>query len=57
MSNLFHSLNVGSTAIGVNRKGVEVTSKNISNANTEGYTRRTLEVQQHPSLKRGSLFS
>ncbi|MDY0189097.1 MAG: flagellar hook-associated protein FlgK [Desulfuromonas sp.] len=51
MSGLFGALNVGKTGLMLSQKGVEVAGNNVTNANTEGYSRQTLEVSSAPSLE------
>ncbi len=43
MGGLLSGLNVGYSGIVAARAGVQLTSQNINNANTDGYNRRTLE--------------
>ncbi len=51
---LLDSLAVGRRAIGVASSGIDVTSQNISNVNTVGYTRRKiLQQTPDPALRRG----
>lgn len=54
MGGLFHSLGVGSEALFTNRQGVDTTAHNIANAQTEGYSRQDVHIQQRdPTLVRG----
>ena len=48
---LFSLLSVGSSGLAVNQKGIEVTGNNVANANTEGYSKQTLEVSTTPTLQ------
>lgn len=48
---LLSSLYTGSTGLSVNQKGIEVSGNNISNVNTEGYSRQTLELSTTPTLQ------
>ncbi|WAM33060.1 flagellar hook-associated protein FlgK [Caldicellulosiruptor morganii] len=41
----FYGLEIARTGIFVNRKGLEVTSHNVANASTPGYTRQVLNVK------------
>ncbi len=50
---IISSLYVGATGLSVNQKGIEVTGNNLSNVNTEGYTRQTLELSSTPTLEYG----
>lgn len=45
MSGLFGTLHVGKSGIFANQRSIDVTSHNISNANTEGYSRQRAELQ------------
>ena len=40
MSSLFNTLGIGYSGLNVSRAGIDVTSQNISNAETDGYTRQ-----------------
>jgi flagellar hook-associated protein 1 len=42
---LYHTLNIGEQSLYVTRQGVDTTSHNISNANTEGYSRQRVNVR------------
>ena len=44
MSGLFYGLEIARTALTVSQKAINLTGHNISNANTEGYTRQRLIV-------------
>ena len=41
----FSTLNVASRALAAQQKAIEVTSQNVANANTVGYTRQRVEMQ------------
>lgn len=57
MSGLFRSLNIGSQSLYVSRQGIDTTSHNIANAQTEGYSRQRLDLQQRdPIAKHGVLL-
>ncbi|MEW9093530.1 MAG: flagellar hook-associated protein FlgK [Clostridiaceae bacterium] len=45
MSGLFGTLNIGKSGIFTHQKAIDVTSHNIANANTEGYSRQRAEMQ------------
>lgn len=45
MSGLFGTLHVGKSGIFANQKAIDVTSHNMANANTEGYSRQRAELQ------------
>ncbi|NCB39775.1 MAG: flagellar hook-associated protein FlgK, partial [Erysipelotrichia bacterium] len=47
MSGSFFGLNIGKSGIFTQRKAMEVTSHNIANANTEGYTRQRAVIQSN----------
>jgi flagellar hook-associated protein 1 FlgK len=42
---LYHTLNIGEQSLYVTRQGVDTTSHNIANANTEGYSRQRINVR------------
>ncbi|MCX6117384.1 MAG: flagellar hook-associated protein FlgK [Proteobacteria bacterium] len=51
---LYHTLNIGEQALYVTRQGVDTTSHNIANANTEGYSRQRVNVRaRDPQLYHG----
>ncbi|MBU0943446.1 MAG: flagellar hook-associated protein FlgK [Proteobacteria bacterium] len=56
MAGLFTALNAGKTALGVNQKSIEIVGNNISNVNTEGYSRQSAELSPYPSMAFGSFF-
>ncbi|MBN2645754.1 MAG: flagellar hook-associated protein FlgK [Desulfuromonadaceae bacterium] len=47
------SLYIGSSGLAINQKGIEVTGNNVSNLNTAGYSKQTLEVGTSPTLEYG----
>lgn len=51
MAGLIGALNVGKTGLMLSQKGAEVAGNNVTNANTEGYSRQTLDVSSAPSLE------
>ncbi len=42
---LFSSLNIGMRGLNASQQAIDVTGQNISNANTEGYSRKRLDLQ------------
>lgn len=56
MAGLFTALNAGKTALSVNQKSIEVIGNNISNVNTEGYSRQTADLTPYPSMNFGGFF-
>lgn len=56
MAGLLSSLNAAKTALEVNQKTIEVIGNNISNVNTEGYSRQSTEMETYPSLNFGDFF-
>jgi flagellar hook-associated protein 1 FlgK len=54
MSGLFHSLNIGSESLFASRQGVDTAGHNIANAQTEGFSRQRINLEQRaPSETRG----
>ena len=56
MGGLFTALNAGRTALSVNQKSIEIIGNNISNVNTEGYSRQTADLTPYPSMNFGGFF-
>lgn len=56
MAGLFTALNAAKTSLEVNQKGIEITGNNISNVNTEGYSRQTAELTPYPAMNFGNFF-
>ncbi|MCB9228058.1 MAG: flagellar hook-associated protein FlgK [Deltaproteobacteria bacterium] len=57
MTGLGHSLNIGSQSLYANQQGINTTAHNISNAQTEGYSRQRLKLlQRDPISKQGVLI-
>jgi flagellar hook-associated protein 1 FlgK len=56
MAGLLNSLNAGRTSLEVNQKSIEIIGNNISNVNTEGYSRQQAELTSFPSLSFGNFF-
>lgn len=50
MPSLFHTLNMGSEALYTTRQGVDTTGHNIANAQTEGFSRQRVNIQQREPL-------
>lgn len=53
----FYGLEIARTGIFVNRKGLEVTSHNVANASTPGYTRQVLNVRSNPPSAKVGFYS
>ncbi len=47
---IFDTLNIGYSGLMTSQSGINTTSHNISNANTEGYTRQRIDQQVNPAL-------
>ena len=56
MAGLLNSLNAAKTSLEVNQKTIEVIGNNISNVNTEGYSKQTVELETYPSINFGDFF-
>ncbi|MEA3469216.1 MAG: flagellar hook-associated protein FlgK [Thermodesulfobacteriota bacterium] len=56
MAGLLTSLNAGKTALSVNQKSIEIIGNNISNVNTEGYSRQNADLSPYPSMNFGGFF-
>ncbi len=56
MAGLFTALNAGRTSLEVNQKSIEIIGNNISNVNTEGYSRQSAELTPYPSMNFGGFF-
>ena len=56
MAGLLNALNAGKTSLEVNQKSIEITGNNISNVNTEGYSRQKAEFQTYPAMNFGNFF-
>ncbi|HIP39804.1 MAG TPA: flagellar hook-associated protein FlgK, partial [Desulfocapsa sulfexigens] len=56
MAGLLSALNAGKTALSVNQKSIEVIGNNISNVNTEGYSRQSADLTPYPSMTSGDFF-
>ncbi len=53
---LFSALNAARTSLEVNQKSIEIVGNNISNVNTEGYSRQSTELTPYPSVNFGDFF-
>ena len=56
MGGLLNALNAGRQSLEVNQKSLEVVGNNISNINTEGYSRQEAVLEPYPSLNFGGFF-
>lgn len=53
---LFSALNAARTSLEVNQKSIEIIGNNISNVNTEGYSRQSAELSTYPAVNFGDFF-
>ncbi len=56
MAGLISALNSARTSLEVNQKSIEIVGNNISNVNTEGYSRQTAELETYPAMNFGDFF-
>lgn len=56
MAGLLNALNSGRTSLEVSQKSIEITGNNISNVNTEGYSRQQAVLETYPSVNFGDFF-
>lgn len=56
MAGLFNALNAARTSLEVNQKSLEIVGNNISNVNTEGYSRQSTQLTPYPSVNFGDFF-
>ena len=56
MSGLFSALNSARTSLEVNQKSIEIVGNNISNVNTEGYSRQKANLETYPAMNFGDFF-
>jgi len=56
MAGLFDALNSARTSLEVNQKSIEIVGNNISNVNTEGYSRQYAQFSQYPAVNFGDFF-
>jgi flagellar hook-associated protein 1 FlgK len=57
MGGLYHTLNIGAESLFASRQGVDTAGHNIANAQTEGFSRQRVNLEQrYPSETRGVLI-
>lgn len=56
MAGLFSALNAARTSLEVNQKSIEIIGNNISNVNTEGYSRQQAVLETYPATNFGDFF-
>ena len=56
MAGLFNGLNAARTSLEVNQKSIEIIGNNISNVNTEGYSRQQAVLETYPATNFGDFF-
>ncbi|MGB3226314.1 MAG: flagellar hook-associated protein FlgK [Desulforhopalus sp.] len=56
MAGLFNALNSARTSLEVNQKSIEIIGNNISNVNTEGYSRQKADFETYPAMNFGDFF-
>jgi flagellar hook-associated protein 1 FlgK len=56
MAGLFNSINSARTSLEVNQKSIEIIGNNISNVNTEGYSRQQTVLETYPATNFGDFF-
>ncbi|BDD87362.1 flagellar hook-associated protein FlgK [Desulfofustis limnaeus] len=56
MAGLFNALNAARTSLEVNQKSIEIVGNNISNVNTEGYSRQVAQLSPYPATNFGDFF-
>ena len=56
MAGLVTALNSARTSLEVNQKSIEVIGNNISNVNTEGYSRQQTTLTPYPAMNFGDFF-
>ena len=56
MAGLLNALNSARTSLEVNQKSIEIIGNNISNLNTEGYSRQKAEFETYPAMNFGDFF-
>ena len=56
MAGLFNALNSARTSLEVNQKSIEIVGNNISNVNTEGYSRQKANFETYPAMNFGDFF-
>ncbi len=56
MAGLLNALNSARTSLEVNQKSIEIVGNNISNVNTEGYSRQQAVLATYPAMNFGDFF-
>ena len=56
MAGLLNALNSARTSLEVNQKSIEIVGNNISNVNTEGYSRQQAVLETYPAMNFGDFF-
>ena len=56
MAGLLNALNSARTSLEVNQKSIEIIGNNISNVNTEGYSRQKANFETYPAMNFGGFF-
>ncbi len=56
MAGLLNALNSARTSLEVNQKSIEIAGNNISNVNTEGYSRQQAVLETYPAMNFGDFF-
>ncbi|GAB6192646.1 flagellar hook-associated protein FlgK [Desulfocastanea catecholica] len=56
MAGLFNALNAARTSLEVNQKSIEIVGNNISNLNTDGYSRQKAIFATYPAMNFGDFF-
>ena len=56
MAGLLNALNAARTSLEVNQKSIEIIGNNISNLNTEGYSRQQAVLTTYPAMNFGNFF-
>ena len=51
MSGLFGTFNIGTRGLFAQQTAIDVTSHNISNANTDGYSRQRVNIETSRAIK------
>ncbi len=56
MAGMFNALNAARTSLEVNQKAIEIVGNNISNVNTDGYSRQKAVFETYPAVNFGDFF-
>ncbi len=56
MAGLLSALSSGRSSLEVSQKSIEITGNNISNVNTEGYSRQKADLATYPAVSFGNFF-